>query len=50
VFAGKKAKKFGDCQCVMPGMISSPTSLRIAGKASPWSGGSGGREARIAPG
>jgi len=35
VFAGKKAKKFGDCQWVMPGIISSPTSLRMAAKASP---------------
>src|SRR3984885_5652857 len=45
--AGKKAKKFGDCQCVMPGRISFSTSPRIASKDSPFAGGFTGSEARI---
>src|SRR5580700_10423719 len=45
--AGKKAKKFGDCQCVMPGTINFSTSPMIASKDSPFDGGLDGNEARI---
>ena len=47
LLAGKKAKKLGDCQCVMPGRMSFSTSARMASKGSPLSGGSGGSDARI---
>src|SRR5580692_3056171 len=45
--AGKKAKKLGDCQCVMPGRISFSMSPKIASKDSPLDGGLDGRAARI---
>jgi hypothetical protein len=48
--AGKKAKKLGDCQWVMPGRIFSSISARIRSKGSGCSGGCAGREARIWPG
>src|SRR5271170_6352937 len=44
--AGKKAKKLGDCQCVMPGRISFSMSPKIASKDSPLAGGVVGNEAR----
>ena len=50
VLAGKKAKKFGDCQWVMPGRISRSMSARIASKPSPCSGASGGSERYTSPG
>jgi hypothetical protein len=50
LLAGKKAKKLGDCQCVMPGKMSLSTSARMASKGSPRDGGSAGSEARICPG
>ncbi|MEZ4769538.1 MAG: hypothetical protein R2844_14050 [Caldilineales bacterium] len=48
--AGKKAKKLGDCQWVMPGMISGSMSASIAANGSPCSGAWAGRPARISPG
>src|ERR1700683_3695282 len=49
-FDGKKAKKFGDCQCVMPGRINFSTSFNNASKGSPRAGAFAGSEARISPG
>jgi len=48
--AGKKAKKFGDCQCVMPGRITRSKSASNAPNGSGSSGGCGGSCARIWPG
>jgi hypothetical protein len=50
LFDGKYAKKFGDCQCVMPGRRMRSTSSRINSKSSPCRGGSGGSAARMPPG
>src|SRR5580704_1995564 len=47
---GKYAKKFGDCQCVIPGRISFSTSFNIASNGSPFAGGFAGSDARICPG
>src|SRR5579863_578289 len=44
--AGKKAKKFGDCQWVTPGRITFSMSPRIVAKDSPLAGGFAGSEAR----
>src|SRR5689334_18680710 len=49
-FAGKYPKKFGDCQCVMPGMMRRSISLRMRSNGSPDLGASAGSDARIAPG
>jgi hypothetical protein len=49
-FAGKYAKKRGDCQWVMPGRITESRSARILSKGSPASGGLSGRRARTSPG
>src|ERR1700693_253622 len=46
-FAGKYAKKFGDCQCVIPGMILESTALRICAKSVCDCGGSCGSDVRI---
>ena len=50
VLAGKYAKKFGDCQCVIPGKINRSTSDKIFSNDSPCRGGWAGRERRISPG
>src|SRR5438445_11650605 len=47
---GKYAKKFGDCQWVMPGRISFSTSLSMASKGSPLTGGVAGNKPQIATG
>src|SRR5512132_1753923 len=39
---GKKAKKLGDCQCVMPGIMMSSTSRMILSNGSPDCGGEDG--------
>src|SRR5271154_4757006 len=48
--AGKKAKKFGDCQWVTPGRMSFSISPRIVAKGSPFAGGLAGSAARTCPG
>jgi hypothetical protein len=48
--AGKKAKKCGDCQCVMPGSIIRSMSARIDSNDSGFSGAVAGSIARICPG
>jgi len=49
-FAGKYAKKFGDCQWVMPGTMSSSTSVMMSDHDSPVCGGATGNDARMSPG
>ena len=48
--AGKKAKKFGDCQWVIPGMTISSMSDSHFSTPSPPAGGRGGSFARTSPG
>ena len=47
---GKKAKKLGDCQWVIPGRIFSFISANTASKVSPSSGGWSGNCLRMSPG
>jgi hypothetical protein len=49
-FAGKNAKKLGDCQWVMPGTITESTSRSTASNGSPSWGGCAGSAARTSPG
>jgi hypothetical protein len=48
--AGKNAKKFGDCQCVIPGRMICSTSRRTSSKGSPRRGAESGSRLRISPG
>ena len=48
--AGKKAKKFGDCQWVRPGITMRWMSARMVSQGSGDSGAAAGRRAAISPG
>ena len=50
VFAGKKAKKLGLCQWVIPGRMMLSRSASTRSKGSPCSGGEWGNRERMSPG